>query len=80
MFFVTLYGRVCFCVMKKEDDNIVVNGLANTSQVTISVQFADVEGMIRTAKRRAYSAVNTELIDLYWHIGAYISQRVENAT
>lgn len=32
-----------------------------------------------TAKQRAYAAVNTELIELYWHIGAYISQQVEKA-
>lgn len=44
-----------------------------------STQFADVVGMIRSAKQRAYSAVNSELIDLYWHIGQYITKRVEEA-
>ena len=50
------------------------------NEITInSTQFADVVGMIRSAKQRAYSAVNSELINLYWHIGEYITKRVEEA-
>lgn len=55
------------------------SGLESIDNTTISAQFADVVGMIRVAKQRAYAAVNSELIDLYWHIGAYISQQVEKA-
>lgn len=55
------------------------SGLESIDNTTISAQFADVVGMIRVAKQRAYAAVNSELIELYWKIGAYISQQVEKA-
>lgn len=48
-------------------------------QVVSSSQFADVVGMIRKAKQRAYTAVNSALIDLYWQIGKYISTQVASA-
>ena len=55
------------------------SGLESIDNTTISAQFADVVGMIRVAKQRAYAAVNSELIELYWHIGEYISHKVEIA-
>lgn len=56
--------------------------MANTTdiQVVSSSQFADVVGMIRNAKQRAYTAVNSALIDLYWQIGKYISTQVASAS
>ena len=42
-------------------------------------QFSDIVSMIKTAQANAYRAVNTELINLYWNIGAYIHIHVENA-
>lgn len=41
--------------------------------------FAEVVGMIRQARAGALQAVNTALVDLYWRVGAYISQKVESA-
>jgi predicted nuclease of restriction endonuclease-like (RecB) superfamily len=41
--------------------------------------FREVAAMIEAARARAYQAVNTELIDLYWRVGGYISQKVESA-
>ena len=41
--------------------------------------FAEVAGMIRAARAAAHQAVNTALIDLYWRVGGYISQKVESA-
>jgi predicted nuclease of restriction endonuclease-like (RecB) superfamily len=41
--------------------------------------FAEVVAMIQTARGKALAAVNTELIDLYWRIGEYISRKVETA-
>lgn len=38
--------------------------------------FAEVAQMIQAAGQRAYSAVNTALIDLYWQIGEVISRRI----
>jgi len=41
--------------------------------------FGEVAGMIRAARAAAHQAVNVPLIDLYWRVGAYISQKVESA-
>lgn len=35
--------------------------------------------MIKNARQRAVQAVNTQLIDLYWQVGAYISRKLERA-
>jgi hypothetical protein len=41
--------------------------------------FREVAAMIEAARARAYQAVNTELIELYWRVGQYISHKVESA-
>ncbi len=41
--------------------------------------FAEVVDMIQAAKVRTFAAVNTELVDLYWRIGEYISRKLEAA-
>jgi hypothetical protein len=41
--------------------------------------FREVVGMIQDARKRALQAVNTELVDLYWHLGAFISGKIETA-
>ena len=35
--------------------------------------------MIEAARQRAYQAVNTELVGLYWQLGEYISHKIESA-
>jgi predicted nuclease of restriction endonuclease-like (RecB) superfamily len=45
----------------------------------VEQQFTVIVSMIKTAQGNAYRAVNTELINLYWNIGAYIHIHVENA-
>jgi predicted nuclease of restriction endonuclease-like (RecB) superfamily len=35
--------------------------------------------LIQKARQRAFQAVNTELIDLYWRVGEYISRKLEAA-
>jgi predicted nuclease of restriction endonuclease-like (RecB) superfamily len=40
--------------------------------------FEEVAQLVETARRRAGRAVNVELIDLYWNIGAVISGRIES--
>lgn len=42
--------------------------------------FAEVVAMIQASRGRALAAVNTELVDLYWRIGEYISRKLETAT
>lgn len=44
-----------------------------------SVGFSEVVEMISSARQRAFQAVNTTLIDLYWQVGEYISRKIENA-
>ena len=41
--------------------------------------FTEIVTMIRKARQRAFHAVNTTLIDLYWKVGEYISRKVESA-
>lgn len=45
----------------------------------IETSFAEVVGLIEQARRRAYQAVNTELVSLYWQIGQYISAKLAAA-
>ena len=41
--------------------------------------FREVVAMIEAARARAYQAVNTELMDLYWRVGEYISRKIADA-
>jgi len=45
--------------------------------VTEGADFAPVLHLIQQAQHRALHAVNRELIELYWQIGAYIGQKIE---
>lgn len=40
--------------------------------------FAEVVDLIRQSRARAYQAVNSELIGLYWRVGQTISRRIES--
>ena len=44
-----------------------------------SAGFDEIVRLITAARQRAYQSVNTTLIDLYWHIGERISQRIATA-
>jgi len=48
-----------------------------TAAVPVETAFAEVVGLIHASRQRAVRAVNTELIDLYWHIGQYLHQKIE---
>ena len=41
--------------------------------------FADIIQLIKQARANALRAVNTELINLYWSIGEYISKKIEQS-
>lgn len=41
--------------------------------------FVEVAKLIQDARRKALQTVNTQLIDLYWQVGEYISRKVESA-
>jgi hypothetical protein len=42
-------------------------------------KFDEVLALIEAARRRAYQAINTELVGLYWELGAYISKKIASA-
>ena len=46
---------------------------------TVEPSFAEVVGLIEKARQRAYQAVNSELVGLYWQIGQYISAKLAAA-
>ena len=41
--------------------------------------FSEITGLIDSARQRAYQAVNTTLIELYWQVGAYLSRKIASA-
>jgi predicted nuclease of restriction endonuclease-like (RecB) superfamily len=46
---------------------------------TTDDRFNEVLALIQSARRQAVQAVNTQLIELYWQVGAYISRKMEKA-
>jgi predicted nuclease of restriction endonuclease-like (RecB) superfamily len=49
-------------------------------KATVSAsEFNEVLALIEAARRRAYQAVNAELVGLYWQLGEYINQKIESA-
>jgi len=56
----------------KSSPNQVDTELTETS-------FAEIVGLIEQARQRAYQAVNSELVGLYWRIGEYISVKLASA-
>lgn len=50
-----------------------------TSAETHVQAFTEVVGIIREARQKAFHAVNTTLIDLYWQVGEYLSLKVNDA-
>ena len=67
--------------MKKKkpstDSMIAPAVVAVTAPVPVEPAFVDVVNLIHAARQRAYQAVNTELIDLYWSIGKYLHHKIE---
>jgi predicted nuclease of restriction endonuclease-like (RecB) superfamily len=41
--------------------------------------FGEITKLIEAARQKAFQAVNTVLIDLYWHVGKIISHKVKSA-
>jgi hypothetical protein len=54
-------------------------GVLTKASVTEEAGFAEIVGLIAAARQRAFQAVNTSLIDLYWQVGEYISRKIESA-
>ncbi|HEK1686988.1 TPA: DUF1016 family protein [Pseudomonas putida] len=52
---------------------------ATTATPAREERFDEVVSLIHSARHRCMQAVNTQLIELYWQVGAYISRKIENA-
>ncbi|MGG7559038.1 PDDEXK nuclease domain-containing protein [Pseudomonas sp. ES3] len=52
---------------------------SNIAGTTADVRFDEVLALIHSARQQAVQAVNTQLIELYWQVGAYISRKLEQA-
>lgn len=50
-----------------------------TMHRNLELQFNEVLTQIQQAKQKAYSQVNAALIELYWRIGGYISEQINNS-
>ncbi|WP_460418078.1 PDDEXK nuclease domain-containing protein [Pseudomonas sp. microsymbiont 2] len=50
-----------------------------SASATGDIRFAEVLALIHTSRQRAVQAVNTQLIELYWQVGAYISGKLARA-
>ncbi|MCB5196389.1 PDDEXK nuclease domain-containing protein [Deefgea salmonis] len=49
------------------------------SELIPANDFAEITQLIDAARQRAYQAVNTSLIELYWQVGAYLSNKIAAA-
>jgi hypothetical protein len=58
---------------------IVAPAVRQSSALAPAESFDEVLALIDAAKRRAYQAVNKELVGLYWQVGEYISRKLESA-
>ena len=58
----------------KKDGHVTAKSL--DSPAALEASFAEIVDLIQQARQRALQAVNTELVDLYWCIGEFISQRL----
>ncbi len=46
---------------------------------TMTGKFDEVLSLIAAARQRAFQAVNTELVGLYWELGGYLSRKIASA-
>ena len=60
--------------MKKLQDS----SSRKVTSTSLTASFAEVVDLIQQARQRAFHAVNTELIDLYWQVGEYISTQARD--
>lgn len=51
---------------------------SKAANISEQKSFALIVDLIKQSRHRAFAAVNTELIDLYWKIGEYISRKTES--
>jgi hypothetical protein len=57
----------------------VAPAVRQTAGLLPTTRFDEVLSLIEAARRRAYQAVNAELVNLYWQLGEYISKKIATA-
>ena len=66
--------------MKKKAPAKRMSSLAEAPAAGLAdASFVEVVQLIEVARQRAYQAVNTTLIDLYWRVGEYICRKIASA-
>jgi predicted nuclease of restriction endonuclease-like (RecB) superfamily len=58
---------------------VVKKKLISKKDDALTTSFVEVVNLIQQARQRALQSVNTELIDLYWRVGEYISRKIASA-
>lgn len=53
--------------------------MSELNELTPNPDFSEITRLIDSARQRAYQAVNTALIELYWQVGAYLSGKINAA-
>ena len=65
--------------LAKVSSKIVSPVVRQTADPESTGRFDEVLSIIEAARRRAYQAVNAELVNLYWQLGEYISKKIATA-
>lgn len=60
------------------NDKIIIKQ-ESSSLSNNETMFAEVIGMIQTTRQNVIRVANTALIDLYWMVGEYLSQKIASA-
>lgn len=63
---------------KRRAPSKVVRAGPTTNVLSPESSFAEVVLLIQQARERSSQAVNTELIDLYWSVGEYVSRKISS--
>jgi predicted nuclease of restriction endonuclease-like (RecB) superfamily len=53
--------------------------IQQTQKLNMDTRFSDIINLIQQSRNNAIRAVNTELVNLYWNVGAYIKQKLSVA-
>lgn len=51
----------------------------DAQDVSTDAKFSEVLTLIEGARKRAYQAINAELVGLYWALGQYLSRKIASA-
>ena len=67
-------NKICYNFSKKRKRFIEMSNELIWADDSINPIFEEIKGLINTSRNRVYSAVNTEMLNLYWNIGKIIME------